>query len=197
MEKKHSLSRSISIIVGIFFICLTGSYISWLGTYKFHTVDSGRVYRSAAIPPEVLPDVIEKRGIRTVIDFRNTIEDVLPEKEVLESLGVNHVHLPTEQVPDMHWVEKFLDVMDRPESYPVLIHCRHGIGRTGVFVALYRIEYENWTNDEARREQWWFRAFMNFQEDSSKGSFIMAYEAREKAQLELAEILHLQEAFAN
>jgi protein-tyrosine phosphatase len=49
-------------------------------------------------------------------------------------------------------VEQFLAIMDDSRNYPVLIHCRAGLHRTGVMVALYRMEYEGWTLDEAIRE---------------------------------------------
>ena len=42
--------------------------------------------------------------------------------------------------------------MDNPDNYPVLIHCFAGIHRTGAFCAIYRMEYEGWTNAEAIEE---------------------------------------------
>ena len=39
--------------------------------------------------------------------------------------------------------------MDNPENFPVLIHCFAGIHRTGAFCAIYRMEYEHWTNERA------------------------------------------------
>ena len=43
--------------------------------------------------------------------------------------------------------------MDDSSNYPVLIHCYHGVGRAQMFSALYRIEYEGWTNQEAREKK--------------------------------------------
>jgi hypothetical protein len=40
--------------------------------------------------------------------------------------------------------------MDNKDNYPVLIHCYHGTGRAEMYSALYRIEYENFTNEDAR-----------------------------------------------
>jgi protein tyrosine/serine phosphatase len=42
--------------------------------------------------------------------------------------------------------------MDDPAAYPVLIHCKAGLHRTGVMTAVYRMEYQNWTPTEAIRE---------------------------------------------
>ena len=49
-------------------------------------------------------------------------------------------------------IAKFLKIMDDPASYPVLIHCRAGLHRTGVISAVYRMEYEGWSPQEALRE---------------------------------------------
>jgi protein tyrosine/serine phosphatase len=42
--------------------------------------------------------------------------------------------------------------MDRAENYPVLIHCKAGLHRTGVLVALYRMEYDGWSAQRAMDE---------------------------------------------
>ena len=49
-------------------------------------------------------------------------------------------------------VSLFRDVMNDPKNYPVLIHCYAGVHRTGAFCAVYRMEYEHWTNAQAIAE---------------------------------------------
>ena len=39
-----------------------------------------------------------------------------------------------------------------PAKRPVFVHCALGSDRTGTMMALYRIEADGWTNDEAIRE---------------------------------------------
>ena len=34
----------------------------------------------------------------------------------------------------------------------MLVHCYHGTGRTEVYTSLYRIEYEKWKNEAARKK---------------------------------------------
>ena len=74
-------------------------------------------------------------------------------------MGVKFVFLPVELVngrefPRKHppTIDAFLALMDDQSTYPVLIHCRAGLHRTGVLAALYRQEYEGWTSAEALRE---------------------------------------------
>jgi tyrosine-protein phosphatase SIW14 len=42
--------------------------------------------------------------------------------------------------------------MDNPDNYPVLVHCFGGIHRTGAYCAIYRMEYEHWSNAQAIAE---------------------------------------------
>jgi protein-tyrosine phosphatase len=42
--------------------------------------------------------------------------------------------------------------MDKEESYPVLFHCKAGLHRTGVMGAIYRMEYNGWSRQDAMRE---------------------------------------------
>ena len=39
--------------------------------------------------------------------------------------------------------------MSNPRNHPVLVHCFAGIHRSGAYCAVYRMEFEGWTNDRA------------------------------------------------
>ena len=49
-------------------------------------------------------------------------------------------------------IDQFLELMDDPDTYPVLLHCKAGLHRTGVMVAAYRMEYEGRTPQQALEE---------------------------------------------
>ena len=49
-------------------------------------------------------------------------------------------------------IRKYLAVLNKPESYPVLVHCFAGIHRTGAYTAIYRMEKEGWPLDRAMEE---------------------------------------------
>jgi protein-tyrosine phosphatase len=72
--------------------------------------------------------------------------------------------------------------MDDPAYHPVLIHCSHGCGRTGVFTAIYRMEYQGWSNrdalNEARRKSGSLPGNKGFRDDNRKAKFLLAYQPR-------------------
>jgi protein tyrosine phosphatase (PTP) superfamily phosphohydrolase (DUF442 family) len=59
--------------------------------------------------------------------------------------------LSIRQVPNKENIKTFTKIMDNSDNYPVLIHCYHGTGRAEMYSALYRIEYEKFTNEAARQ----------------------------------------------
>lgn len=143
--------------------------------YNFLTVTPGQVYQSGAMPPAILENKIQKYGIRAVIDLRSPGDDVDQEHATLAQLGVEHFHIPSGQVPEVAVVDEFLEIMDRCENRPVLIHCNHGEGRAVLFTAIYRMEYEGWNNEHARRVAYWQSGLGNFNPNSRKGRFLSNY----------------------
>jgi len=149
---------------------------------RFSVVHERRLFRSRALPAEIIWRRCKEHGIRTVVDLRKEKhrEAIDAEVEALAGASVKHIHLATGQVPEPHVVAQFLEIMDEPANWPVLVHCRHGVGRTGVMVAIYRMEYQGWSNDRARRENVALPDFSSFDRGERKGEFIMNYVPREK-----------------
>jgi protein-tyrosine phosphatase len=151
------------------------------------TISEGKVYNSGVIPPEKLPGILHKYNIRTVIDLRDglvktkfspeTTEQINEEENVISELtDIQYFNLPTGQIPKDSTIQKFLKIMDNPQNYPVLIHCHHGIGRSRLFSSIYRIEYENFTNDKARQKaRFIWELSNNFSKKSEKGIFLINY----------------------
>ena len=161
-------------------------------TYDIHvrhrlgTVTKGQVYKSGAMPPTHLQKVAKDLGLHSVIDFRTTregedstnttsVETIQAEASALGAIGVRYIHLPTPQVPSEETVDQFLKVMSDPTNRPALIHCYHGIGRTEVFVAVYRMEFEGWSNEKARAATRLLLAGSSFSDTAEKGQFLMGY----------------------
>lgn len=128
------------------------------------------LYRSGQMTEEGFADAVARYHIRTILNVQDeypdpdVIHDYFNRRTVKETvlcrrLGVRYIHLPPDliprrRVPAEHPVaiDGFRAIMDNPGNYPVLIHCKAGLHRTGVLVALYRMEYEGWTPQAAIRE---------------------------------------------
>lgn len=181
--KKRSHARRISRVIGVVFLvgvlAAGAGYGYWtLFDYRFSTVTKGQVYRSGAMPPEALLTKVRRYEIRAVIDLRMPGPEVDAERTALAQVGVKHFHLPSDQVPGGETIDAFLEILSRCEYRPVLIHCKHGEGRAVLFSAIYRIEFEGWSNERARRASRLLPFFGSFRTDARKGMFICNYVPR-------------------
>jgi len=153
-------------------------------------VTEGKFYKTAAMPPDDLVDFVQKHNIKTVIDLRMPgLEDrvlnpevpgelYLEEKALAELPNVSYVNLPTPQVPEDQTVDKFVELLENPDVYPVLVHCYHGTGRAMLFSSIYRIEFEGFSNEEARKKSRFFVPFSSFDHGTPKGEYLKAYKKR-------------------
>ncbi|WBV57633.1 dual specificity protein phosphatase family protein [Chryseobacterium daecheongense] len=188
--KKNTLKKILIPLLIIAFLFLVGALYQKKVRYNLVTISENKVYNSGVIPPDKLPEVLKSHNIKTVIDLRDglqqtelnpeTKKQVNAEENAVDKLsGIHYFNLPTDQIPQDSTVKKFLSIMDNPKNYPVLIHCHHGVGRSRLFSSLYRIEYENFTNEEARanaRFLWEFGS--NFSKNSDKGTYLLNYKKR-------------------
>jgi tyrosine-protein phosphatase SIW14 len=97
---------------------------------------------------------LKEMGVRTVIGFRSNTST----KDEVEAAGLASVELPIQasvfgsEPPTDEQIELFFRTALDPARRPVFFHCKHGKDRTGTMAALYRIEVDGWTNDEAIEE---------------------------------------------
>jgi protein-tyrosine phosphatase len=149
--------------------------------HRWTTIDPQRVYQSGVLKESVLRDKLESNGIKTVIDLRNPDDgDLDAERKIVESMGRRYVSMPTTQVPPEETVDQFVDLMEEAD-YPVLVHCKDGHGRSVLFAAVYRMEFEDWKPEEAWRETRLLPWFGSFSKDSGKGRYVLDYERRRHA----------------
>ena len=178
-------------------LVLAGKYIYDMHiNHNFETITEGKVYKSGVIPPDELESYITKYKIKSVIDLRfpgtgdevNNPEipaELTAEKEAVQKLkGVNYFNNGSDQVPKPENLESFFKIMDNPANYPVLIHCYHGVGRAEMYSAIYRIEYENFTNEEARSGVRTLVKWSSFDDGKPKGEFLKGYKSRKELGVE-------------
>ena len=136
---------------------------------NFRVVEPGVLLRSGQMSPGGLQTKVTEYGVRTVVSLREDVRDgpdngksaaVAGESDWCRSNGVEHIVLAP-----AHWrthagepaavednLKRFLAVVADPAKRPVLVHCFAGIHRTGGYVALYRMEFDGWTADQALAE---------------------------------------------
>jgi protein-tyrosine phosphatase len=117
-----------------------------------------------------LADVIRELGIRTVINVQNEFPDpdlrrsfldgrTVKESTVCAANNARHIVLEPDLLPPStvppnrpKVIDQFLRLVDDPANHPILLHCKAGLHRTGVLVAVYRMEYQGWSIQAAMRD---------------------------------------------
>lgn len=128
---------------------------------NFHVVQEGVLYRSGQLPLYRLQQIVSQYGIRTVVSLRDGASTADEQEERwVTAKALKFVRIPYRDwnadekgvAPADESVKEFRAVMDDPANYPVLVHCFAGIHRTGTMCAIYRIDYQGWSNDDAMNE---------------------------------------------
>ena len=134
---------------------------------RLRIVEAGRFYRSGQMTAEGFADAVERYHLRTIINVQDEFPDpdldvsfwnrqTVKESALCRAMGVRYVHLmptllPRRLIPEHRpqAIDQLLALLDDESNYPVLIHCHAGLHRTGLLTAIYRMEYQGWTRDQA------------------------------------------------
>lgn len=114
---------------------------------------------------------LRELGINTIINLRGASAQTRAEEAEARALGLNYfnVALPNWGRPQETRVARILELIAAPESGKVLIHCKEGVDRTGMIVAIYRMTHEDWSSNQAlaeaerngmRKTQFWMRDYI-------------------------------------
>ena len=134
---------------------------------RLRVVTPGHFYRSGEMTADGFTEAVSRYHFHTIVNLQDEYPDPeLPwgyfgggrvrESELCAQLGVHYVYIPPDLIPRRQVpenrpeaIDRFLALLDNPDAYPVLIHCRAGLHRTGVMTAVYRMEYCGWTQQAA------------------------------------------------
>ena len=189
--KKYIKFASFLLVITI--LIFTIKYVYDINiNHNFETISENKVYKSGVIPPNEIEDYVKKYHIKSIVDLRftGTGDDInnpeiptelLAEKNAIAKIkGVNYFNNGSDQVPAQKNLDMFFNIMDNPKNYPILIHCYHGVGRAEMYSAIYRIEYEGWDKDKARKNTRFLTKWSSFDIGKEKGDFLNNYKARKK-----------------
>lgn len=121
--------------------------------HNWHTLLPGRVYRSSQMSGPDLEAQVRVHGIRTIINLRGLCPDMpcyLDECRVTQKAGASLVDFgfSAGRLPPVTELHYLVETLDRCE-YPILIHCRQGVDRTGLVSALILLLYTDTGLDDA------------------------------------------------
>lgn len=124
----------------------------WIGdpapAYNFAAVVPGRIYRSGRPDDALVRHVRSSRGVTRLVSLSGPV----PAHDTARALGmeVDVFAWSGRQLPPEHELEAVLDLLDA--GGPVWIHCEHGMDRTGLAIAAYRVRRQHWDVERALAE---------------------------------------------
>jgi tyrosine-protein phosphatase SIW14 len=119
---------------------------------------------------------LAKMGIKTVVnlqggdlaDFKYRLivkrlepgelpEAIAAERQAVIASGMESINVPLDSLDPVTTsensaIDQLLTVLNMVGSQPFFIHCEHGQDRTGLIIALYRIQHDGWTPQKAYAE---------------------------------------------
>ena len=108
------------------------------------------LYRGAQPQPAGFQK-LKKMGVDIVVDLRLTGAD--EERAQVTKLGMKFVAIPWHcYFPKDEVFARFLAVLRDNPRKKIFVHCRYGDDRTGMAIAAYRMAFEGWSPEDARKE---------------------------------------------
>jgi protein tyrosine/serine phosphatase len=106
------------------------------------------LYRSRQ-PDAAAQPLLQQLGVHTVINFLKESDS-----RWLSDASIAQVQIPLQvvHIDDADVIESLRAIQTAQQNGPVLIHCKHGLDRTGLVAAMYRIVAQGWSKQAALDE---------------------------------------------
>ena len=97
---------------------------------------------------------LRRKGIKTIINLRDDDDRARAEQAEAVAEGFSYYNLPLGRYgrPSDQQVAEILSIINASANQPVFVHCHRGSDRTGTIVAIYRMDHDGWTSQQAKEE---------------------------------------------
>jgi len=97
---------------------------------------------------------LRRKGIKTIINLRDDDDRARAEQAEAVAEGFSYYNLPLGRYgrPSDEQVAEILSIINASANQPVFVHCHRGSDRTGTIVAIYRMDHDGWTSQQAKEE---------------------------------------------
>lgn len=138
---------------------------------KYIKVADRRLYRGGQPTKAGLKELM-KHGIHTVVNLRARNRD---KKRILQFSSGNMISVHVPMFPfrlQESSIIEFLKIFTKTDKKVIYVHCFHGVDRTGLMCAMYRIIFDGWDKTSAIEEMkhhgfhFWHRSFIKYIENS-------------------------------
>ncbi|MBN1766079.1 MAG: tyrosine-protein phosphatase [Sedimentisphaerales bacterium] len=156
--------------------------------YHFRTVEEGKLYRSGALGPAGLHSIYRKVPLKTIVNLNSEKECSAgswfeKEKEFCREKGITliNIFMRPSKIPSQEEIRRFLEITLNPEYHPVLVHCKQGVMRTGMMVAMYLKNRFDTPNEEILKNLPLFDHDLEKTRNAKIRTFILTYQPESSA----------------
>ena len=113
---------------------------------------SQEIYRGGEPSEDDLRLMSDVYGMKTIVSLDGNIGGAIA--PTVQNLGMEHIVIPIggrASAPLIDYLKRNIASI-LSSKQPVYVHCRHGSDRTGMAVALHRMQNEGWDVDSALKE---------------------------------------------
>ena len=142
------------------FIFLFVLIVLWIVFFdRFYAVVENKVYRSAQLSSKKLQRIIDSKQIKSIINLRGPELDdnwYQKEKEIAAQYNVDifDIDFSADELPDCIHLNRLVDVLYSARQ-PILLHCKHGVDRSGMASAIALAIKEDAPLSEIKRHISW------------------------------------------
>lgn len=143
---------SVLICLATLSVAQKTSDANFKGVPNFHQVNAG-IFRGGQPEKGTLPR-LKQIGIKTIINLRDDDERARDEAVEAQAEGLRYFNIPFARFdrPSDKEIDDVMKVINSPDNQPIFIHCKRGADRTGTVIAIFRIEHDGWTSEQAKAE---------------------------------------------